>query len=329
MSDTTPNSSLLGASSIWDSWNRETPLGEVIAAQLRAWPDHEKFLRKSFALREGRLVESSYRTAELVLQMIGSKLQEHAESYQWMCEAVNQEVKHFFTTGQYRHKSFLEVHDGIYGNPAYMTRYMQGLLLSLIHWTNHASVVDTYANDFLAGLPDHSRCLEIGPGHGLFCALAAGHPRVASVDAWDLSPSSLEMTKGNLTKLGFEDRVHLHIRDVTEELGDREGRPFDGIVISEVLEHLEDPAAVLRGVRRHLAPEGKVFINVPVNSPAPDHIFLLNNPEQARRLVLDSGLEIESFKDFPATGHSLEGARKARLTISCVIVALPGTRDEK
>ena len=45
----------------------------------------------------------------------------------------------------------------------------------------------------------------------------------------------------------------------TVELGDK----FDLIVLSEVLEHVDAPAAALRNLARHLAPAGRLFVTTP------------------------------------------------------------------
>jgi hypothetical protein len=77
----------------------------------------------------------------------------------------------------------------------------------------------------------------------------------------------------------------------------------------------------LRGLRQHLAPRGRLFVNVPVNSPAPDHIYLLRTPEEAVEMVRSSGYDVLDHRFFPMTGHTEAKARKNKLTISCVIVA--------
>ncbi len=72
----------------------------------------------------------------------------------------------------------------------------------------------------------------------------------------------------------------------------------------------------------HIAPGGRLFVNVPVNSPSPDHIYLLNTPEEAVTMVRNSGYEIAEQRFFPMTGHSETRARKNKLSISCVIVGI-------
>ena len=90
---------------------------------------------------------------------------------------------------------------------------------------------------------------------------------------------------------------------------------------SEVLEHLEDPAAALDVLGKLLAPGGRIFINVPANSPAPDHIYLFRNPEELVQMMEGLGFRVLQTFFAPITGATMERARRQELTISCVVIA--------
>ncbi len=49
---------------------------------------------------------------------------------------------------------------------------------------------------------------------------------------------------------------------------------FDFITIGEVLEHVENPKNFLNKARKILSDDGNIFITVPINGPAVDHIYL-------------------------------------------------------
>ena len=220
---------------------------------------------------------------------------------------------------KYRHDNFAEVSAEIYSKPEYMSRYVNGILLSLIFWRNHAQALDFYCADFLPTNPPSFRHLEVGPGHGLYLAFAARDRNCARACGWDVSGSSLAATRAALEKLGVPNAVELRLLDIMDVGWG--GEEFDSVVASEVLEHLDEPQRALTTLSRCLSPGGRMFLNVPVNSPAPDHIFLWTSPEEVVRMVEGVGLEVERIALFPITGYSIERARAMRVGISTVIVA--------
>jgi len=50
-------------------------------------------------------------------------------------------------------------------------------------------------------------------------------------------------------------------QDLEEPLELPEGRVFDAVVISDVLEHVREPQRLLRAARRHLKPDGRLFVS--------------------------------------------------------------------
>ena len=67
-------------------------------------------------------------------------------------------------------------------------------------------------------------------------------------------------------------------------------------------------------------PGGKVWINVPANSPAPDHLYLVRSPAQAAEAVANAGFTVVDQASFPMSGTTLEKAIERKLTVSCVVV---------
>ena len=95
---------------------------------------------------------------------------------------------------------------------------------------------------------------------------------------------------------------------------------FDCIVLNEVLEHLERPLDALVSLRSCLRPGGRIWINMPTNSPAPDHLYLLDQPEETAELLEQAGYEVTESHFYPMTGYSLERARRQKLTINAVAI---------
>src|SRR4051812_31799452 len=105
---------------------RYPALHGLVAAQLRVWPDHERFLRKRFAT--GHLA-SLEETARLVT-LLSESQETLAEDYAWWCERVYEEELHFRRTGRYRLTRLADAIREVYSNYDYMRRYMNGVLLT-------------------------------------------------------------------------------------------------------------------------------------------------------------------------------------------------------
>lgn len=305
--------------SLIDDLKHYPALAKLVAEQLKAWPEHELYLEKRFCDEDPERLLRINDIGSKALRIIDNRLPTFCSDYRWMCENFLEEEIYFFRNGKYRYASFAEVDHFVYSDDAYMSRYVNGILLSQVFWQNHASAMDIFRTAFLPGNVEGFDHLEVGPGHGLFLALAASDTRCASVTAWDVSPSSIAATTAALAKMGVDRPVKLEVNDILAK--SVQNSAFDSIIISEVLEHLEQPEVALRNLYAGLRPGGRIFINIPVNSPAPDHIFLWTDTDQVEKLITDCGFVIESNHYFPLSGWTLERARRHKTSISCVVFA--------
>jgi 2-polyprenyl-3-methyl-5-hydroxy-6-metoxy-1,4-benzoquinol methylase len=284
----------------------------LIERQLAVFPAHAPFLEKRFSSLGAESLIFVDGIAEKVMQIAGKQLDRVCEDYCWLSAAVLEEELHFRRSGHYRLSTFEQADREVYSNPEYMTRYMNGLLISQLWWRNHTETLQFFRDEFVAKSPGRATHLEIGPGHGLFLYLAAASSSCAAAEAWDITDSSLAQTR-----LALE-AMHLQ-REVTLKKVDMFHAPkaqFSSITFSEVLEHLEQPRYALSILRELLTDDGRMFLNAPVNSPAPDHLYLFETPEQLLQMITDAGFAIERTQLSPATGATLERARKHKLTIS-------------
>ena len=116
--------------------------------------------------------------------------------------------------------------------------------------------------EYLAPRPEH-RILDLGAGEG-FVSLALREAFGSHVVALDAAPPILHQGVGRESHGSGQtwllgDGAHLPFRD----------RSFDGVVCSEVLEHVENDAAVVREIARVLKPGGIAALTVPCgNYPA-------------------------------------------------------------
>ena len=139
------------------------------------------------------------------------------------------------------------------------------------------------------------------------------------VQGWDISTTSLNNSRAALKALGHYDNFSLKKVDISAPL--EKEIYFDFIVLSEILEHLEEPKSALLNIQSIAKSGSKVYINVPVNSPAPDHLFFASNEEQVKALLRGTEFSLESYRVFPMTGYTIAECKEMNLSMSVCILA--------
>lgn len=294
---------------------------QLVSAVLELMPDHATYLEKSFRDRSAATIQLTEQSAELISRIEHGAVERLAQGYRWLCGMIQEEELYFRREGKYRNTSFAEVDAAVYQNHAGMSQYMDGLLASEVLWIQHARAMDFYVNTFLAKLPPYARHLEVGPGHGLLFDYAARHPHCASLTGWDISPASLQQTAACMEMMKVKLPLTLETQDIMKPPA--VDQPWDSIVISEVLEHLEDPLTALKNLRRCISDHGILYVNVPVNAPTIDHIHLFSTPEEAVTLVEKAGFIVDELLLAPGAGHTLTKARKISASITVALAVRP------
>lgn len=294
-------------------------LAHICAAVLDVWPEHCQFLQSRFVDSAEPALPITEEMAGLVIRIAGNDLSHFADSYRWTCEALIAEDLHFRRTGSYRWATFEDAYREVYSRADYMQTYLRGLLLSQVLWANQAAAFNFYVEHFLERLSPGADYLEIGPGHGLLLYFAARSPLIGSITGWDVSESSLAMTRHTMETIGVQYPFKLELHNILAPPSVQQ--VYDAVVLSEVLEHLDRPEAALATVFQALKPGGLAFFNVPVNSPAPDHIYYWGSPVEVEELVRSVGFTIVDSAAAPTTGYSLERALRRKVTVNSLIVA--------
>jgi 2-polyprenyl-3-methyl-5-hydroxy-6-metoxy-1,4-benzoquinol methylase len=282
------------------------------------WPDHQTYLARNFKVRAPEQMSATELASSSILKLIRGNEERFARHYRWTCDRLNEEELFFHRNGRYRLSTFAEARAEVYSNNDYMTRYMDGLLLTQSLWFNHAATFEMFLNRLLPLAQSGARYLEIGPGHGLMTYFAAKTPAIATLEVWDVSSVSLDETRTALAVLGIEKNVGFMEVDILA--ADEVPRKYDMIVISEVLEHLERPDQALSFLNSALNPDGLIYVNVPINSPSPDHIYLLEHPAAGIALIEAAGFEIVSKELYATQGKAIEKAISDRISISMGVV---------
>jgi ubiquinone/menaquinone biosynthesis C-methylase UbiE len=161
--------------------------------------------------------------------------------------------------------------------------------------------------------------LEVGSGHGLLLYLALTEFGLREAHGWDLSEISLAQTRAALTLLGRADDAHFAIQDMHKV--EPTGEKFDLLILSHILEHLDDPVGALERMRQVVGKSGLLFVNVPLNAPMPDHVVLLETPDAAVDILRRGGFHVVELATHTTQGMTLGQALKRKVAVTCSIIA--------
>jgi 2-polyprenyl-3-methyl-5-hydroxy-6-metoxy-1,4-benzoquinol methylase len=304
-----------------DPFHGHASIRRLVDLVLAEWPEHQTYLEKSFAARTDAVLDTSDRMAAAVLELADNDLAGAASDYRWLCDQIREEELNFARTGTYRYTSFAETNANVYSDDLFMKRYMNGLLFSHVLWFMHASSLHFFAQRLAARVQRGGKVLEVGSGHGLLLFLALRDLGLSEAVAWDLSPVSLEHTRAALARLGADGKARFAVQDMHQAHGT--GETFDLIILSHLLEHLEQPVKALETVRGLLTKTGLLFVNIPLNAPMPDHIQLLSTPGEVEVMLAAGGFRVLEIASHTTQAMPLGRALKRKTAITCSVIAEP------
>lgn len=203
--------------------------------------------------------------------------------------------RRFETEREYPAKTFAEAAQEVYFNDAYMhAQYLPGLLLSHYLWAHHYRQLQYFVRCFLPSLAARAepRFAEVGIGTGVYSRTVLEALPGSVGMGYDLSPVSVGFTRNHLEAFGLLGRYSTDLRNVIERPPEEK---FGHVVCVEVLEHLEDPVALLRGLRNMTAPGGRLFITAALNAANADHIYLYRNADEVLAQAQAAGLHVEHY----------------------------------
>ncbi len=296
---------------------------ELVEAIGRLDPLQRAFLARSQAF----MAPADHRMLERYIDLCAARgygVEELAEAYRTICCDMRKEQLYFARRGEYRYSRYEEVADSVYRDEEYMARYMHGLALTTFLWPNHLRMKDF----FLATLPRDrpGRYLEIGPGHGLFFLNAVQQSAYDFFEGVDISKRSAELTSSLLEAAEIDpSRYRISCRDFLDPdseaiSGSVDSAGFDAIVMGEVLEHVERPAAFLERIHQLAHQNAFVYVTTCVNAPAVDHIYLFRNSQEVASLVRAAGFEVVNELLVPHAEFDLAETQRRKLPINVALV---------
>ncbi len=256
------------------------PATKTIPAQLddprydRAFGEWVCDLARQACLAEGRTYESA------------------VDAFAEACAELLSLQRRLERTGHYACASFDQARRHVYDDQRLMAeKYLITLLLSQALWRNHARHFELFRTRFCTGLPPTGRALEVPVGTGLFAAQFALMNPGWSVAGVDLAAASLDFARGLISRLGVSG-VALAQRDVFELTDDQR---YERIICGELLEHVDDPRALLRALSSRLSENGELFLTTAIWCESPDHVYLFESMTDLRAMLNEQFLIAEEW----------------------------------
>lgn len=210
-----------------------------------------------------------------------------AQGYVRYCLDVSRRQRRYERTGVFCEESQGDIEAGVYQNSEYMLPYLWAAVLLYAYWPSmvrHLAVL----RQFLVDLPRGARVLEVACGHGVLGLLAAEERLDVSVEGLDLSPSAIVLAQRLLDVSGHAGRVTVSVRDALEKPGEEDR--FDGILAAMLAEHLREPGLLFDSLSARLAPGGRCFCSVALESAQRDHVFEFHQESEVVAMAEASGL---------------------------------------
>ena len=201
----------------------------------------------------------------------------------------------FEVTRAYPAKTYAEAAAEVYFNDTYMeSQYLPGLLLSHYLWPHHYQQLRYFKRFFapMIAASESARFAEVGVGTGIYSRTALQLASAATGVGYDISPVSARFAAHHVDTFGLGSRYRVELRDIIKTPPDE---PFDQVLCVEVLEHLEDPLALLVGLRAMTKQGGRLFVTAALNAANADHIYLYRTPQEVLAQVEAAGLHVEHF----------------------------------
>jgi 2-polyprenyl-3-methyl-5-hydroxy-6-metoxy-1,4-benzoquinol methylase len=240
-----------------------------------------------------------------------------AKDYLRMVNDMRKEGVYFLKHGQYSCKNQSMAYNKVYSNKDIMSYYMNALLISQILWSHHFSMFIYFKKNLKNYFEKNAEIniLDVGPGHGFFSYIVkTKFPRYNKLDIVDISESSLLVTERIIGH--NEQRTAYHNADI---FNFNSSNKYDLVLLGEVLEHLDNPLAILDKLSNMLSDNGLLWLTTPTNAPALDHVFLFSTKQEILDLVGLSKLEV--IDSYGCYAEDLDEETAIKNKVTCLIGA--------
>ena len=206
--------------------------------------------------------------------------------------AVNLAQARYEEQGRYESKRFADCFDALYSIDGAMDPYLLGVYLTNFMWAHHMDLSMFFERRFLPRIGQGQRLFEIAPGHGGWGLWALHATSGTTLRGFDISPSSMRIATALAHAAGLGERASYIEADATQLTPSVAGPAADACICCFLVEHLENPDALLTSIRQLLDLNGIAFVAGALTAAQVDHIFEFKRESELVLLAERNGFRV-------------------------------------
>lgn len=301
----------------------DSPAGADLGARLveyigKCHPRSLGGVMEARAIDPGRFDAYANRFLGWAVRAFGDEVIERmADAFVGFSYDVNLAQARYEETGQYENKSYRECEERVYARDDTMSEYLMGIYLTNFLWAHHMEISLFFEDRFLPGLASSSLLVEIAPGHGAWGLWALSGISDGRLTAFDVSPTAIEMAQAVARAANLEQRANYRLLDALSIEPEAIGAA-DACICSFLIEHLEEPEALLRVIGSVLRPKGTAFLTGALTAAQIDHIFEFRRESELVLLAERHGLRVTDLRSV-GPRRTLRNARFLPRSIALIL----------
>jgi precorrin-6B methylase 2 len=252
-------------------------------------PIYFKQIRRTVAAKEQLFMELAGPMLQWANGLLGDNYETRLiESYVAFVDEVNQAQDLYEKNRRYQSSNFSEVYKRTYNSRNFMNLYYWGVYVITFAWEHHLELYQFYRDEFLSRLQAHPKgnCIDFGAGSALWTMLALNRLPGWRATAVDISETAVQLSRDMANQAGLQSRISFAHADALEF---RMDEPANAAVSCFLLEHLEQPGALLNNIARSVHPRDYAFLTVALTAAEVDHIYEFRRESEIVELAEASG----------------------------------------
>jgi 2-polyprenyl-3-methyl-5-hydroxy-6-metoxy-1,4-benzoquinol methylase len=246
-----------------------------------------------------------------------------AQGYIKFCHTFQDKQLDFVRNGAYAETDFEHVNEEVYQNIEYMSNvYYPALLFSYLFSSNYFGIYQNFRNLFLPLAQSRSGAsLEVGVGHGLLSGSLLNSPAELVGYGLDISPAAVQVSSRVSAFFKLARPISTIIGDAVEHIPLANGAKYQVMICAEVLEHLPDPARLLRNMHAALEPGGILFLTASINMESVDHLYLFRMVEECGFKLVNHDLAFLTAQPYRNNPKIIESLKRRARPATAIVIA--------